>query len=884
MLLTPTISRLPESDPALDHQKIYALGLDHVRRLSRRIWTDHNAHDPGITILELLCYAISDLSYRAQFSVADLLATPRDNAENMARQFYTPRQILTCRPLTELDYRKLIIDRVGVKNAWIYPVATPLFADTIKGKLHRENPGTPGIKEVAVRGNFGVRLQYMDDVRTAEGRELVNKDVEKVLAANRNLCEDFVEISQVSEQPLSLCAEIELESDSDAVEVAAQIRLQIGQYLAPLVRSYSLEQMLAHRHADQTHYTIADIFAGPALDHGFIADAELASAQLRESVYLSDLINIIMDIAGVRAVREIVINLVYWDEVTSTYRAIKAENPWHLAIPKGALPCWPKEAGHLVFYKRNVPVLADVSLVHARIEELSEEERISVETFGLQDLPLPLGRARDVAQYHSFQNHFPEFYGLSSVGLSAQSGSERLAQVLQLKGYLLFFDQLMANYFAQLAEVRSLFHLRFAEDYHDAHSNARTRFAQRVESFKGFSQVYASGVDTAALSEAIENESQAIDRRNKILDHLLARFAEDFHHYAQIIRSAFGASPTSVALSKARFLGSYPSLGAERTLAWNKSLTAPEELWNSKNVSGLERRIASLLGIADFSRRNLASVAYEAYAELDETPGDEFRFRIRHAINGKILLSSSTHYATPELAKAEMQQAIIRAQMLDGYSRKVTVDGKHYFNIVDESDEVIARRIEYFATAQAMETAIDDLIGHLREFYSGEGLYLIENLLLLPAEKAPPYSDPLLPICTDPTCTDCAQNDPYSYRVHVILPAYAGRFQNVEFRAFVEETIRQEMPAHILPKICWVNEDDMAMVESAYRAWIPLRAGVSDALGTANRRAKISALIDALYRIKNIYPTRLLHECSSDASKPPFVLGRSALGSEDLKS
>ena len=30
---------------------------------SRREWTDSNLHDPGITVVELLVYALSDLTY-----------------------------------------------------------------------------------------------------------------------------------------------------------------------------------------------------------------------------------------------------------------------------------------------------------------------------------------------------------------------------------------------------------------------------------------------------------------------------------------------------------------------------------------------------------------------------------------------------------------------------------------------------------------------------------------------------------------------------------------------------------------------------------------------------------------------------------------------------
>jgi hypothetical protein len=90
MLFQLTIPKERTAEPAQDWEKLYALGLNHVQRLAGRIWTDYNLHDPGITTLELLCYALTDLSYRAAFPIKDLLANPTNNAEEMKRQF-SPR-------------------------------------------------------------------------------------------------------------------------------------------------------------------------------------------------------------------------------------------------------------------------------------------------------------------------------------------------------------------------------------------------------------------------------------------------------------------------------------------------------------------------------------------------------------------------------------------------------------------------------------------------------------------------------------------------------------------------------------------------------------------------------------------------------------------------
>ncbi|RDH85467.1 MAG: hypothetical protein DIZ78_11025 [endosymbiont of Escarpia spicata] len=81
-----TIRRDPNRAEALDYAQLRQSGLEHIEALSHDLWTDYNAHDPGITILELLCYAITDLSYRTRLPMADLLAVPADaDAETQRR-------------------------------------------------------------------------------------------------------------------------------------------------------------------------------------------------------------------------------------------------------------------------------------------------------------------------------------------------------------------------------------------------------------------------------------------------------------------------------------------------------------------------------------------------------------------------------------------------------------------------------------------------------------------------------------------------------------------------------------------------------------------------------------------------------------------------------
>jgi len=44
----PRRTNLPER---YDFETLRRSGLDHISRFSGKLWTDHNLHDPGITIL-----------------------------------------------------------------------------------------------------------------------------------------------------------------------------------------------------------------------------------------------------------------------------------------------------------------------------------------------------------------------------------------------------------------------------------------------------------------------------------------------------------------------------------------------------------------------------------------------------------------------------------------------------------------------------------------------------------------------------------------------------------------------------------------------------------------------------------------------------------------
>jgi hypothetical protein len=949
MLSQLTIPKQNQTKPlAIDRQRLYQIGLEHIQRLSGRIWTDYNVHDPGLTTLELLCYALTDLGYRASFPIADLLASESDNRENMQRQFFTARQILPNRPLTLLDYRKLLIDLDGVQNAWLQPIHLTYYADMLNGQLLRDNPHIPGIVDVNLAGLYGVKIEYTNTIDSVIDKQQIILAVTQKLQANRNLCEDFVRFTAVEVQQFQLCAELELTPNADVAQVNADILSQVQGYLSPTVRFYSLTEMLTRKKNDGMIYSVDEIFDGPALEHGFIDDDELEAADLRTEIRLSDIISIIMDIAGVQAVRDIVIN----PQGLSSPLA----NKWLISVETGKQAKLDQEHSRLVFYKRNMPVVP-----RTFVNQLST---INIDPT-INDLEIPLGTYRKLDSYYSYQNHFPAIYGLSEVGLSSTADAERQALAYQLKSYLLFFDQIMANYFAQLSQVKNLFST-------DADLQS-TYFYQMVDSFANYSQIYRSNFsdndfiqlssfvnklrfhpdavsqllwnnisaavqgmiedyteditqiaplktslaaqlnqiiqdptiyaalrlisidlstetrqilaqtpppDTSLISRMLlqdaypgeiakwnqEEPSKFADRRNRFLDHLISRFAERFHDFAYIMQSRFNSSPASVIQYKCEFLQNYPVISSDRGLAYNYALTDDQDLWDSTNISGLEKRLTKLLGIADDRRRDLNKIDYNILS----ITAAEFGFQIQNRAAQISRLINIPLYANESLAIAAVKDVIRYGQFVQNYQPKIA-DGRYFFSIVNDNNQEIARSSTDFATEDQRNNEITQTITWLNS--SIEGMYLIENILLRP-EPATLLADQFLPICPNIHCTDCSEADPYSYHVQIILPGDDLRGGDIEFRRFAEELIRAEIPAHILPKICWVSKGDMVVLAKYYRDWLYLKAGVN----ITQAPEKLRGFIEQLFAVKNIYPPQKLRDCDSVEDLPKFILGSTALG------
>ena len=601
------VSRKPPAATALNFAELRRSGIAYLEKVVGALWSDYNVHDPGITLLELLCYGITDIAYRTTFPDADIFAPVPDEPLPKPEDppFTTARFSLTNAPVTINDYRKLFLDRFPVlRNVWLEPVTETLFANTKTRSLARKaNADTVPFE---IRGLYNVRLLFHDDVKARRKRQ-VTEEFERFFYQNRNLCEDLQGIGITPRQDILVCAEIQLAPEADVEKTHARVVFALQSFLSPLIPRYSLAALVARGLSPE------NIFDGPRLENGFILDEDLNKAPSPAAIRSSDLLAEILTIPEVAAVTRFQLNYPPKDGSSSR------PSEWELPIEPGHHPRLSEENVRLDFFKGPLPFRADPAKIGEHLKALRAEASSTSEVAGPFDRAVPSGTWRDLGDFTTLQEALPLNYGVGRRGFDSSATPDRRAKARQLQAFLLIFDQLLANYLGQLVSLRALLsanpHLQ--KSYF---SNAVSDLPDLRELLR---EVAGNPAATAAEVRAIYTELRVgstaahddwIGRRSRIVDHLLARFGEIFTDHVLMHYSAAGANtPEETLEKKCAFLSELPALSYHRLQAHD--ILDPENSWDTANVSGFEKRLGHLLGFSSSNRRNLSDIAPQDSAE-----------------------------------------------------------------------------------------------------------------------------------------------------------------------------------------------------------------------------------------------------------------------------
>jgi len=334
---------------------------------------------------------------------------------------------------------------------------------------------------------------------------------------------------------------------------------------------------------------------------------------------------------------------------------------------------------------------------------------------------------------------------------------------------------------------------------------------------------------------------------------------------------------------KISFLKDYPVISMERGKAYDYT----QKVWNTDNVSGLEKRLARLSGIDGYTRRFLFCLSRIEIQKTEDKPPKYFCQIVDKT--GDVLIKSIKNY---DSFNDITDIAIKLGKVFDNTSsyKKVKKGAKKFsFTVVDSGKNVLAESGIVYSSASDRNDAINSISKKLAADCPGEGMHLVEHLLLRPRFKPAPQNGKtpeetykLFDVCLGDNCEFCGVEDPYSFRLSLVLPYWHERFKSPEFRKFFDKIARTETPAHCMIKICFINNTLMNTFERAYKKWMEalkdyeqdliLKQSKQDRLRLASNK-----MIEILTVIHSEYPEAYLYDCS-DATKNPVLLNNAILG------
>jgi hypothetical protein len=557
----------------------------------------------------------------------------------------------------------------------------------------------------------------------------------------------------------------------------------------------------------------------------------------------------------------------------------------------------------ILLFKNQFPFIARYEEVYDTVS-LLHAQRSRNKLNGLQDdLPVPNGSKRDTESYWPVQYDFPQTYAIGLAGLPFNSPPQRIAQQRQLKAYLMFYDQLLGDFMSQLTNAHKLF---------STDAITHTYFSQFLKDIKDILPVYNTDGVTIILEDAITNADSTVqpknrwqqlyepknvfeDRRSRFLDHLLARFAESFNDYALLMYTINYSEKTEEKISfaeitdaKIRTLKAYDDISSNRGKAFDYFPQKDDftidttKLWDTDNVSGLEKRISFLTGIKDFTRRFLYCIKNIEVVCDEKTvvENGEEKLKCFHSFS-ITSLSGITMKSKEYEKKSDAEDAVKKVIETGNDPNSYSIDGSGSNLTIKLSDILVSDST--FPDNQHAQDAINDIAKEMANPCNDPvGLHLIEHILLRPREAvAPPGKTfDLMQVCLH-DCDCFCELDPYTFRASVVLPYWPAHFDSMAFRDYFENKIREEAPAHVMLKICWLNNDLMREFEVRYKKWIETLANYY-----FDRKANLDAFRDAndrmigiLAQLHSEYPEATLHDCDeSKEGSNTVVLGKTVLG------
>lgn len=757
---------------------------------------------------------IKEISVNFNRSKVD--STPMNDTEvgnNWRNVFYITYKLV-------LDQQEITIENVSLR----------LFSDAVaKNKII--NSGPTQELQIILKNETSLGFIQRYRQKLLKVREAV-KNAKETLQNHRNLDEDYCRVKNIEVADIAVCADVEVVPDADIERIQAQIWFEIEEYFNPSLPFHTLQELT------NASLLTENIFNGPAVKNGFITTEALEAAELKSVLRVSDIINHLMDIEGVVSVNNLLLtqydsegNVIKgmadpsWHNGNPLFKEDKTSAAWLLFVKKMHQPRLYHNLSRFLFYKNGLPFMPRMDEVQDTLLQLqgqAEQHKIKDTP---SDLPVPLGAFRNPEDYTPVQYSFPLTYGIGPEGLPSNASALRRAQAKQLKAYLMVFEQILGNAFAQIAHTADLFSLNpLIERTYFIHE-----FSKAI--IQGYNEIVEVGSSPSSLlsdklKELTETSSEFYKRRNRFLNHIMARFGENFDEYTLLIENLKGQEEALNQLinKKVSFLKSYPFISRDR----NKAFDYTESPFLSENISGLKRRVGLLLGYPELT----------FFWTLSETlPHTVIHYQLKDKkeviwLEGDINITASDEATAKQKA---FQELVVQIGQINSYAIVPAGEGNKYkleLKGTQNNSNPFGQHPTFFETEINAKAFRDKLLN-----WGGyERAIIVEHLLLRPKF----FGDALYPACSDGPCVTCGDEDPYSFRLTIVMPSWVPPYNtNLEMRRFAERTFRREIPSHLLGKICWVdNGETFEKFEDAWYKWLESNSNPNSIIDWTEERSQ----------------------------------------------
>lgn len=567
---------------ALSFQAFVDEGLDSLQKLSGHIWTDYNTHDPGVTILEQLCFALSDHIYKNSFSVEDYLLGNASNIDLDELSLHVSNEIFALHPSTNEDLRTHLLhtfselENINIVQAQSDSVSTDLL-------------------------DMYIAVDSMTGPSKLEPQQLTAR-IEKAFSAHRSLNQLINKVEFTKPVKIQISANIVVKSAANCSQVLAMIYFEIQKHIQ-IIQVQESKRLAQTPHAQLVTHTIdvSELFEA-------ISNIEYVSAISKLAFINED---------GVKT------NSIQFDLLK---QSLKLTLP-HRKDDFGIQLYLGNRALGINFGHFSTELSKQISLFAQTKQQRQKIQQNSIE----QSKHLDTAINRDLSDYIGLSAFFPTNYKLRKGELLSTDSEAIHVANSQFKGYLAIYDQLLCDQAQSLAHISNLFSpTSCITDHGEIDLSHFICSASPIteDNIAGLS-LFTEPNYPEHVKKIQKSHNKFFQRASKIADYFLALYGEKLN---QRSLSTMYAWQNALSVDEQILTNKIKMLQHIKCVTKNR-LKAENLLLDEKGVediSGLELKLSLLLGLDICKHRELKGLT------LNQTG----MHIIEHGVLGKSILKS----------------------------------------------------------------------------------------------------------------------------------------------------------------------------------------------------------------------------------------------------